>query len=81
MALPVVVGVGQAVPLPDVVERLPPLEVVRALLVFLARAGVRVAAADLPSSQGEMRELLDATAAVAKVDEVMRVQQGLRIFS
>ena len=39
----------------------------------LARAGVRVAAADLPSSQGEMRELLDTTQREGLHDRVFPV--------
>ena len=45
----------------------------RAMTLGLARAGVRVAAADLPSSQGEMRELLDTTQRQGLHDRVFPV--------
>lgn len=45
----------------------------RAMTLGLARAGVRVAAADLPSSQSEMRALLDTTQREGLHDKVIPV--------
>jgi 3-oxoacyl-[acyl-carrier protein] reductase len=45
----------------------------RAMTLGLARAGVRVAAADLPSSQGEMRDLLDTTQREGLQDKVFPI--------